>query len=319
MQEFLVGTEYQLRNNMSVGVRYVHRSIPRVLEDVQPYPVVAADLQIPGAASVDYTLTNPGPNTPVLGGLGASFESPVHHYDAVEFTLDKRFSQHWAMQASYRWSRLWGNYEGSYRDDNGQSDPGITSLFDFPQNDPSYTAVGLPQFGYKGDIRYLGSLGNGPLPLDRPHQVKIFGNYAFDMGLNVGLGLNLSSGKPLTGLAANPQLNYQNGGEIPTGPRGSGIQTVDGFKTRTPFLSDLSAHVDYALRFNSRRRVVLLMDVFNLLNTQTVLDYDTYVETTFGAANPNFGLPVSSSLALPGNPPQYQTPRQFRFGARFEF
>jgi outer membrane receptor protein involved in Fe transport len=317
MQEFLVGTEYQFRPNMSVGVRYVHRSIPRVLEDVQPYPIVAADLGIPGAASVDYTLTNPSPSTPTLGGLGASFESPVHHYDAVELTLDKRFAQHWAMQASYRWSRLWGNYEGSYRDDNGQSDPGITSLFDFPQNDPSYTAIGVPQFGYKGDVRYLGALGNGPLPLDRPHQVKIFGNYVFDMGLNVGLGLFLSSGSPLTGLAANPNPNYQNGGEIPTGPRGSGIQTVDGFKTRTPFESEVSAHVDYSLRFGDRRRVVLLADVFNLLNTQTVLNYDTFVESTFGAPNPNFGLPVTSNL--PGNPPQYQTPRQFRFGARFEF
>ena len=54
---------------------------------------------------------------------------------------------------SYRWSRLWGTYEGFYRDDNGQSDPGIGSLFDFPTNDPSYTAIGVPQFGYRGDVR----------------------------------------------------------------------------------------------------------------------------------------------------------------------
>ena len=38
-------------------------------------------------------------------------------------------------------------------------------------------------------------------------------------GLSVGLGLNLSSGKPLTPLAANP--NYTSGGEIPTAPRAS--------------------------------------------------------------------------------------------------
>jgi outer membrane receptor protein involved in Fe transport len=317
MREYLGGFEQQLRGNMSVGVRYVHRSIPRVLEDVSPFPIVAADLGIPGADSVDYTLTNPGPNTPTSGNLGASFEAPVHRYDAVEFTLDKRFSKQWAMQASYRWSRLWGNYEGSYRDDNGQSDPGITSLFDFPQNDPSYSAIGVPQFGYLGDVRYLGSLGNGPLPLDRTHQAKVFGNYEFKMGINVGLGLNLSSGKPLTGLASNPNPNYQNGGEIPTGVRGSGIQTVDGFKTRTPFQSEVSAHVDYSFKFGGPRRAVLLMDVFNLFNQQTVLDYDTWVESTFGAANPNLGYPTTSAIG--GNPPQYQTPRQFRFGVRFQF
>jgi hypothetical protein len=319
MQEAIVGYEHQIAANTSVGIRYVHRTIPRVLEDVQAYPVVAADLGIPGAASVDYILTNPGPSTPTLGGLGASFEKPIHDYDAVELTFDRRFSNNWALQASYRWSRLWGTYEGSYRDDNGQSDPGITSLFDFPTNDPSYTAIGASQFGYLGDIRYLGRLGAGPLPLDRPHQVKVFGNYVFPFRLNVGVGLNLSSGKPLTGLAANPNVNYQNGGEIPTGPRGSGIQTVDGFKTRTPFQSEVSAHVDYSIPMgsNDRRRVVLLMDVFNLFNQQIVLDYDAFVESTFGAPNPNFGLPVTSNLG--GNPPQYQTPIQFRFGARIEF
>jgi hypothetical protein len=317
MREYIGGFEYQILPNTSVGVRYTHRSIPRVLEDVTPFPVVAEFLNIPGANSVDYTLTNPSSSTATAGGLGAAYESPIHKYDAVEITLDRRFSSHWSMQASYRWSRLFGSYEGTYRDDNGQSDPGITSLFDFPTNDPSYTAIGVPQFGFKGDIRYLGALGAGPLPLDRPHQGKVFGNYAFDFGLNLGIGLNLSSGKPLTALAAHPALNYQDGGEIPLTVRGAGFQTVDGFKTRTPFQSLTSAHVDYSLRFGGARRVVLLADVFNVFDQKTVLDYDNFVESTFGSPNPNFGQPSTSVLV--GNPPQIQTPRQFRLGARIEF
>ena len=64
------------------------------------------------------------------------------------------------MQASYRWSRLWGNFEGFFRNDNGQSDPAITSLFDFPTNDPSYTALGAAEH-FRGDIRFLGELGSG--------------------------------------------------------------------------------------------------------------------------------------------------------------
>ena len=317
MREWIGGFEYQIMANTSVGVRYTHRSIPRVLEDVTPFPIVAEYLNLPGANDVEYTLTNPGLNTTVAGGLGASFEAPIHHYDAVEVTLDRRFSRHWSANASYRWSRLWGTYEGAFRDDNGQSDPGITSLFDFPTNDPSYTQIGVPQFGFKGDIRYLGTLGAGPLPLDRPHQGKLYGNYSFDFGLNLGIGLNLSSGKPLTALAAHPALNYQNGGEIPMTPRGAGFQTVDGFKTRTPFQSLVNGHIDYSLRVGGPRRVVLLADVFNILNEKTVLDYDSFVETTFGSANPNFGQPTTSVLA--GNPGQYQTPRQFRIGARIEF
>ena len=198
---------------------------------------------------MDYTLTNIDTDTPTAGDLGASFEKPIHEYDAVELTLDRRFANNWGLQASYRWSRLWGTFEGVYRDDNGQSDPGITSLFDFPTNDPSYTAIGVPQFGFRGDVRFLGKLGEGPLPLDRRHQFKVYGNYAFNFGLNAALGLQLSSGKPLTPLAANPNINYQNGGEIPECARGCGFQTIDGFKDRTPFLTDVSAHVDYALRF----------------------------------------------------------------------
>jgi hypothetical protein len=59
-----------------------------VLEDVQPFPVVAGDLGIPGASSVDYTLTNPGPDTATAGDLAASFEKLIHTYNAIEFTAD---------------------------------------------------------------------------------------------------------------------------------------------------------------------------------------------------------------------------------------
>ena len=235
----------------------------------------------------------------------------------MEFTFDRRFSANWSVQGSYRWSRLFGNYEGFYRDDNGQSDLGITSLFDFPTNDPSYTQIGVPQFGYRGDVRYQGALGNGPLPLDRPHQIKLYGNYSFAMGLNLGGAINLSSGKPLTALASNPNINYQNGGEVPETPRGGGIQTIDGFKTRTPFQRTVDARLDYSLKFGGVRRATLIADVFNLFDSQTVLDYDTWTESTTGALNPNFGQPTTSALG--GNPPQLQAPRQLRVGVRFEF
>ena len=78
---------------MNVGVRYIHRDIPRVLEDVQPFPIVAGDLGVPGATTADYTLTNPGPDTPTAGDLGASFEKPIHNYNAVELTADKRLRE----------------------------------------------------------------------------------------------------------------------------------------------------------------------------------------------------------------------------------
>jgi outer membrane receptor protein involved in Fe transport len=311
VNEAIAGFEYQAAPGLSVGARYIHRDIPRVLEDVQPFPIVAFDLGFPGTKDVNYVLTNPGPDTAVAGDLGASFEQPIHTYNAVELTADKRFANRWALQASYRYSRLRGTYEGFFRDDNGQSDPGITSLFDFPTNDPSYTAIGVPQFGYSGDVRFLGALGAGPLPLDRPHQVKAYGNYSFDMGLNIGAGLLISSGKPLTGLAANPV--YNSPGEIPISVRGAGFQTIDGFETRTPIQYDTSVHADYRLKLNDKQHIVLMADIFNLFNRQIALDFDPNTETTFLAPNPDFGDASRFNLS------QLETPRQIRIGVRYEF
>ena len=279
----------------------------------RPFPIVAADLGIPGANTADYTLTNPGPSTPTAGDLGASFEKPVHRYDAVEFTADRRFADRWSLQASYRYSRLRGTFEGFFRDDNGQSDPGITSLFDFPTNDPSYTAIGVPQFGYRGDVRFLGALGEGPLPLDRSHQGKLFGTYQFPFALNVGVGLSLSSGKPLTALAAHPV--YGNAGEIPEGPRGSGFDTVDGFRTRTRRrVHNCGARRLPVEPVTRRRHIVLLADVFNLFDQQRALDYDPNTQTSFPVTNPDFGQPSRFNLA------QLETPApDANLGVRYEF
>jgi hypothetical protein len=332
VREFVLGFEREVMANTTFGVRWINRRIPRVLEDVANCPMVAYELSDATAAAcgtVEYILTNPTSATPINSELLAvapefnsvRFDAPVHKYDAVEFTLNRRFSNNWAVMTSYRWSRLRGNFEGFYRDDNGQSDPGITSLYDFPTNDPTYATLGGP-LGYQGsnprypaDIRYLGD-ANGILPLDRPHQGKINGNYTFRNGLNLGLSWNISSGKPLTPLASNP--NYTNAGEIPGGPRGSGFQTVDGFKTRTPVQSLTDLQASYTFKVTGARRLTVLADIFNVFDQHTTLDYDAYTDLSYGApANVDFGSPTTN--VLPGAWPQFQAPRQIRIGARFEF
>jgi len=332
IREFVLGFEREVMPNTTVGVRWINRRIPRVLEDVANCPMVAYELNPTTASAcgtVEYILTNPTSATPINPALLAvapefnnvHFDDPVHKYDAVEFTLNRRFANRWQVMTSYRWSRLRGNFEGFYRDDNGQSDPGISSLYDFPTNDPTYKSLGYP-LGYAGsdprypaDIRYLGD-ANGILPLDRPHQGKIAGNYTLPMGLNLGLNWTISSGKPLTPLASNP--NYTNDGEIPGGPRGSGIQTIDGFKTRTPVQSLTDFQASYTLNLTGARRVTFLADIFNLFDQKTTLDYDNYTDLSFSApANVDFGTPTSNLFS--GAPPQFQTPRQIRIGARFEF
>jgi hypothetical protein len=309
--EFVAGYEWEALPNTTVGIRYINRRIGRVLEDISPYSAVAAEFGVEEAESVDYILTNPSTATgatQVPGLQPVSFEDPTHSYNALELTMDRRFTNNWLLLASYRFSRLRGTYEGFFREDNGQSDPGITSLYDFPTNDPNFTN---PIFGYRGDIRYLGELGSGPLPLDRPHQFKVSGNYSFTNGLGIGVGLNLSSGKPLTALASLPI--YDNDSEIPETPRGGGFETIDGFKKRTPMEAQVDLQASYAMNLGGNRRLTLLADAFNLFNIRRALDYNAATEISFDVPNPDFGTVTSQNIA--GQ--MYQNPFALRLGARF--
>lgn len=304
IREGAVGLEFQAAPQLSLGVRYVHRDTPRVLEDVSNAAMVLYMEHLPGLSNVQYEITNPRANYPAtLNGVGA-FEDPIHDYDAIELTADKRFGNGWAMLASYRWSRLWGTYEGYYYNGLNEPKPGETTFDDYPTNDPSYTQIGVPQYGFQGDIRYLGKLGAGPLPDDRTHQVKVYATYAFPGGLNLGTGFSLVSGQPLTPMTSDPVSGYQ--GYIPLAPRGTGMMTVDGFKTRTPYLWSLDVHADYAFHV-APGRLVVLVDVTNILNRQAVTGYNQNTQLTFGLTNPDFGQRTG-----------YQDPRQVRLGVRLE-
>jgi hypothetical protein len=295
-REWLVGAEYEWMRGLNLSVRYIRRDLYNVVEDMAP----ATRLQLDTGAVRDlvFTIGNPKDGWPPTLDPRAQHEEFFRQYDAVELYADKRLSDKWSLQASYRWSRLHGDYEGFYRNDNNQSDPGLTSLADQPINDPTFTEIGAVRFGWRGDIRYLGRLGAGPLPNDRTHQVKLFGSYGPIGGLNLGNGFLLGSGRPLTPFAARG---------FPEGPRGSGIQTNDGFKERTPVEFSFDLHADYTVPIGSRQ-LLLMADIFNLFNRQGVLAYNQSTERSIGNPNVDYGIPT-----------QLQDPRQVRVGVRFVF
>jgi len=322
--EFVGGFEFEAAKGLNLGARYIHRKISTVLEDYATASPVMYELGFPGLGGVIYQIDNITANIETLDPTGVPgfenvarpfFEDPVHNYDSFELTANKTFSDRWSLFASYRFAKLKGNFEGFFRSDNGQSDPAITALFDFPTNDPSYTEIGVPEFGFLGDIRFQGNtLGLGNLPNDRPHQLKLYGTYSIN-NLNVGLGFNAGSGRRLTGLAANPI--YANAGEIPLTLRGGGMDTVDGFLENTDKEILLDLHADYAIKMGGgNRRVILLADVFNLLNDQDPTWYDVNYEASVLVLNPNFGQPLNGGSA---NTNAFQAPRSIRFGARFEW
>ena len=73
---------------------------------------------------------------------------------------------------------------------------------------------------------------------------------------------------------------------FPTAPRGSGIQTIDGFKTRTPFESQVDLQASYNLKVAGARNLTLIADVFNVFNERRTLDYDTWTELAVSCTEP---------------------------------
>jgi hypothetical protein len=161
-------------------------------------------------------------------------------------------------------------------------------------------------------VRFLGcTLGCGVLPNDRTHQFKVYANRTWT-NLNFGLGFNAGKWPSADAVHVEPELHERR--EIPLAPRGSGFQTVDGFMKRSPFETQLDLHADYTLKVG-KQKVILLADVFNVLNRTEPTDYDNWDETSFGVANPDFGQPTTGGSTFTA----FQAPRQLRVGLRFEW
>src|SRR4029450_8985372 len=106
-------------------------------------------------------------------------------YDGFGIRIDGN-SRRCACNASYTWSRLYGNWAGlPNSDENGRSDPNVSRAFDLAPG--NFDAKGQNVFGR--------------LATDRPHTLKLFGNYNHDWALgssSIGLSQVAYSGTPLS-------------------------------------------------------------------------------------------------------------------------
>jgi hypothetical protein len=295
--------------------RYVLANVgengPAAFNQVFPFGTWANDA-CPGETSVP---PNP-PNAPDCDGQpsGAttpvSFGSPESKYRALSVTATKQRGEggHFSLQATYRISRISGNYEGLFRNDNGQKDPNISSLYDFP-----LSSLTRSQF-------FGGRLNN-----DTPHALRVNVAYEdlFIKNLSASVTFKWNSGTLRTPYLAHP--NYQNPGEIP----GINPQYFT-FDLNGDTYNDLFLLRDYTAvqrGFNGRNADTALWDVKlayrwslgksnldlnvlvqNLFNNNQVTTYDNFVESTAGVLNPLYNTP-SGVL----------DPRTVRIGAKWSF
>jgi hypothetical protein len=232
----------------------------------------------------------------VPDGIPDGFADPIHKYWSVVFEVNKSFSHNWQLRANYTISKVFGNFEGAFRNDNGQSDPAISSLFDFTSG----------SFGQLG-----GQFTPGVLNQDRTQVANGYFSYVFDHGkmrnLTLGTGVSVSTGTPVTELGSHPI--YLNAGEIPIGGRGA--------LGRTPTTGSVNFHADYLWSMTERFKLRFGTDLFNIANTKRILFFNQTDSLQFGVPNADFLKPgiQTTSLAADG----IQSPFNARIFARIEF
>jgi hypothetical protein len=170
-----------------------------------------------------------------------------------------------------------------------------------------------------------GNAAFGPLPTDRPHQVKAQFIYEMPFGLSAGINAYVASGTPITREAAFiPPNNF------PVQYLGRGS---DG---RTPTLSTFDLNLMQDIKLGGDKRLQLMANVLNLLDSDT----ETSVFPTETAASRGASVSITEeqffrgfdgrSLVAAANgpqgadprflqPAQFQNPREIRLGVRFIF
>lgn len=180
--EYTIGYEQVFFNSLLFSGRYTHKNVDRAIEDVGiPTP----------SGSEAYVIGNPGLGLACATqkAFGFPCAKAQRKYDAFEFRVDKRLSNNYFFNASYTYSRLFGNYSGlASSDEAGRSSPNVNRFFDLPFL--GFTANGAPD--------------NGLLATDRPHVFKAYGGYSFDWNgsknnrTDISVFTSIQSGTPLT-------------------------------------------------------------------------------------------------------------------------
>ncbi len=315
--EFTLGFERQLSAKASVGVRYVRKRLDRTIEDVGVLGPSGEEYFIanPGFRVASRTLKDVCPSCPPV--------PPARRdYDSVELRFSKRLADRWSLDASYLWSRLFGNYNGLANSDELR----IAANNDIAGagNDPRPPGGGRtsPNVNRAFDLIYdsfteTGALNYGHLPVDRPHQVKVSASYSFPFDVSAGIFFYASSGTPnttQTTIAGSVPVFYQGRNDL----------------GRSPFTTQTDLYLAYDIKLGGRKKVQLSVNVFNLLDqdTETRLFPNRYRDRIVISNEAFFAGFDADALAAAqrrrpdaqyGLPHLFQPPREVRLGVKFAF
>jgi outer membrane receptor protein involved in Fe transport len=243
--QYSVGLERELFPNFSIGATYIYKHEKNLIgwEDrgatYEKVDMVSPDNgqtyavwnQTSGAETNDYWITQPS-------RFGEKFDQT---YKAVIFTLIKRYSKNWLLNASLTWSRM----------------EGLTN-----------TAHSLSQQAMIWYTKYYGQDPNdlinarGYLTHDRTWVAKISASYSFPWGILASANYLYQTGRPIPTFVS---VKLDQGERIILAePRG---------RDRFPAWKVLDLRLQKTFNIHKTVRLSAMVDVFNLFNSNTVISY----------------------------------------------
>ncbi|CAI3804971.1 carboxypeptidase regulatory-like domain-containing protein [Rheinheimera sp. MM224] len=218
-------------------------------------------------------------------------------YKALEFNFERASDNGWYMQGSYVWAKSQGNSEGLVNSWLESESPGLTNDFDH-------------KVFVDGTDGYLSN--------DRRHTFKLFGGYELNEEMEVSANLLVQSGRPVSCFGYAPFDVDEDEYEVFERYAASSLycRNVDGEQEltqrgqfgRTPWT--YTVDLGFSYRPQWVKGLLLQANVFNVLNSQRVTEYDEKGDLSLEdeGQNPNFL-----------NDQNYQSPRSVRLTARYSF
>ncbi|MBC3916631.1 TonB-dependent receptor [Undibacterium sp. CY18W] len=310
--EINIGFEKALTPDFNGGIKFTYRKLKNTIDDYSDIRPLLKKLSGAERAYLEDAgwhgaLFNPGQDNTFIVPINATGgqraititaaeagfpESAKRTYTALEFMLEHPLRSSWYGKFNYTWSRSEGNQEGQTKSDNGQSDVGFSSLWDFPEAMIN---------------------GSGLLPNDRTHQFKAYGLYEITPEFAVGGNVLVASGRPKSLTCNIPSAMDQEGlGLFQYGsifylcPASTGIANGRGAMGKLPWDKRLDLNFMYKPR--QVKGLLLKVDVLNVFNAQVADRIDEGYNTSRAgdAVSPTAGQETS-----------YTAPRSVRLSVQY--
>ena len=279
VDEFTAGLEREIMKDTRLSLRYIKKWDRKLVEDADMNALDMAALsrgELRWTNYTPFTVNDPfnGQSATFWGVTNTSITSVSYitnppglerNYDALELTLNKRYSHRWQLVASYVYA-----YSKNLT---GLSSGFATSLFNNPN---------AMTYAYGRDT------------LVSPHQVKIQGSYTGPWGINASAYFYYLSGQPYTRVIRSSDLGLTlSQGSVTINAEEKGARNL-------PDRTNLDLRLDKTFTLPGRFGTIELMfDLFNAFNVNTATSLEaTSSNPTLFTFGKTLGLMTPRMLRL---------------------